>query len=141
MARIFAPRSHENLPIFLRRMMKLRNVTAEKLAVELDRRAPKSDESWLRQVKLWRSDEGPGALMRANAELLGDALSADFTSFVRRYVENDSPSRTDEHLRQVVQEEVAASVDRVLAEAEARIAERVAAQVAATLRESGSTDP
>lgn len=72
--------------------MELRESSPQKLAKDLHRLAPKADKSWLRQVKLWRSGE-EGALQRTNAELLGDALNANFQTFVRQYVESGKTSR------------------------------------------------
>ena len=113
MARAVTPRRGESLAVFLRRVMKLRESSPEKLAEDLDRLAPKAEESWLRQVKLWRSDDGPGALKRTNAELLADALEGDFSTFVRRYAENGVASRTAESEVQVLREQVAVLDERV----------------------------
>lgn len=106
MPRVSTPRSNENLAAFLRRVMTLRESSTEKLAKDLDKLAPKAEKSWLRQVKLWRSGE-EGALQRVNAELLGDALKGDFTSFIRRYAENEVASRNVESEVRALREEVA----------------------------------
>lgn len=109
MAKTITPRTNETLPVFLRRAMSLRDLSVEQLAAKLDQRVPKVAESWERQVKSWRSEDGPGALQRANAELLGDVLNAEFKTYVRQYATaTPAPHLDDTELRQVIREEVSA---------------------------------